>query len=124
MFLENMEALCASLREGGCNSVHIGGGEPFLDFEGLLTLVKTARQHGITVEYIETNGYWANSEGKVKARLEALADAGVDTLCISVDPFHAEYIPYGAPLRLAEWCRRYGFGHFLWQERFLSMIKS
>jgi len=119
-----MQAVCAALRSGSCSSVHIGGGEPFLDFEGLLTLVKTAQKYGIIVEYVETNGYWASSEDKVKDRLKALIDAGVDTLCISVDPFHAEYIPYAAPIRLAEWCRRYGFGYFLWQERFLPMMKS
>ena len=121
---EDMDAVCTTLTEGGCHSVHIGGGEPFLDFEGLLTLIKTATGHGIAVEYIETNGYWANNEAKVKSRLEALTVAGADTLCISVDPFHAEYVPYAAPLRLAEWCKRYGFGYFLWQERFLPMLKN
>jgi len=121
---EDMQAVCATLREGGCRSVHIGGGEPFLDFNGLVTLVKTARRNGIAVDYIETNGYWANNEEKVKSQLQALLDAGTDTLCISVDPFHAEYVPYSAPLRLAQWCRRYSFGHFLWQERFLPMMRN
>lgn len=124
MSQENMDSVCATLKEGGCRSVHIGGGEPFLDFDGLIALLKTARRHGITVEYIETNSYWATNEDKVKTRLEALARAGADTFCISVDPFHAEYVPYAAPLRLAKWCRSYGFGYFLWQERFLPMMQG
>jgi len=124
MSRKSMEATCVALREGGCRSVHIGGGEPFLDFDGLLALLKTADTHGINVEYIETNGYWAKEKSMVKSRLAALADAGADTFCISVDPFHAEYVPYAAPLRLAEWCRQAGFGYFLWQERFLSMMRG
>ena len=120
----DMDAVCATLREGGCRSVHIGGGEPFMDFDGLLALLKTARSHGISVEYIETNGYWAASEDGVKKRLQALACAGADTLCISVDPYHAEYVPYTAPLNLAKWCRAYGFGYFLWQERFVPMMQG
>ena len=124
MTREAMDHVCQTLVQGGCRSVHIGGGEPFLDFTGLIKLLKTAARHGISVDYIETNAYWAQDENDVKAKLHDLADAGADTFCISVDPFHAEYVPYGAPLRLAELCRKYGFGYFLWQERFLSMMRG
>jgi len=119
-----MEKVCATLREGDCRSIHIGGGEPFLDFDGLVDLIKIAHVHDISVEYIETNAYWAKDEKLVKSRLEALANAGADTFCISVDPFHAEYVPYGAPLQMAKWCREFGFGYFLWQERFLSSMRD
>ena len=124
MSQSDMDEVCATLKEGGCSSVHIGGGEPFLDFDGLVALVNTARKHGIAVEYIETNAYWAKNEEMVKSRLNALKNAGGDTLCISLDPFHGEYVPYAAPLRLAKWCKQYGFGCFLWQERFLPMMKK
>ena len=124
MSRDSMDAVCESLIEGGCRSVHIGGGEPFLDFDGLLTLLKTAKEYNISVEYIETNGYWSKDENTVKSRLNSLAAAGSDTLCISVDPFHAEYIPYAAPIKLAKWCKELGFGYFLWQERFLAMLEN
>jgi len=124
MTREAMDKVCQTLVRGGCRSVHIGGGEPFLDFDGLLNLLKTAARHGISVDYIETNASWAIDEDDVKAKLHALADAGADTFCISVDPYHAEYVPYSAPLRLAELCRKHGFGYFLWQERFLSMMSG
>jgi len=124
MTKENMDTVCALLKKGGCRSVHIGGGEPFLDFDGLLTLIKTAHMHGINVEYIETNGYWAKDEALVKSRLAALLEVGADTFCISVDPFHAEYVPFASPLNLAKWCREFGFGYFLWQERFLGPMKD
>ena len=119
--------ICGLLREGGCTSVHIGGGEPFLDIDGLVMLLETARKSGITVEYIETNAFWAADEDRAVKYLRALEAAGGDTLCISLDPFHAEYVPPALPIKLAEICRRQGFGYFLWQEKYrtaLSRLKN
>jgi len=110
------------LAEGGCRSLHIGGGEPFLDFDGLLGLVHEIRQSGIALSFVETNAFWAKDEGKVKSWLDALLGAGVDALCISFDPFHAEYVPVGRPLFLAEMCARTGMGCFLWQEKFMPVL--
>lgn len=117
-----MEETCRTLAEGGCRSVHIGGGEPFLDFDGLISLLNNCKKFGIAVEYIETNASWVESDADITERLRALAKAGADTLCISVDPYHAEYVPYAKPLKLAEICGKIGFGYFLWQERFLRVM--
>ena len=111
------------LREGGCRSVHIGGGEPFLDFDGLVMLVRILTDGGISVEYIETNAYWASDKELCKKYLRELRSAGAGTLCISLDPFHAEYVPVQLPLALAEICHKVGFGYFLWQDRFLPVMK-
>ena len=121
---EMAEEICAMLREGGCRSVHIGGGEPFLDIDGLIMLLKTARQAGITVEYVETNAFWAEDESRVVKYLHALAEAGADTLCISLDPFHAEYVAPALPVKLAEICRREGFGCFLWKENYRTLLSK
>jgi len=119
-----MDATILLLKEGGCRSVHIGGGEPFLDFDGLLTLCKKAANTGIAVDYVETNASWATDEETITRYLTQLRKVGVDTLCISVDPFHAEYVPYANPLRLAQVCQMQGFGCFLWQDRFLAMMQN
>ena len=119
-----MDETFGLLREGGCRSVHIGGGEPFIEFDGLLTLLAKAKKFDVFVDYIETNGCWATDEDTIAKHLSAINKAGADTLCISVDPFHAEYVPYAYPLRLAEVCREKGFGYFLWQERFLNMMRD
>jgi len=116
------EAVCLLLRDASCRSIHIGGGEPFLDFSGLLTLVQTAVDAGISVEYIETNAFWAGDRQLASMRLKELAHSGADTLCISIDPFHAEYVPVDLPLSLAETCKGLGFGYFLWQERFYPLL--
>ena len=120
---ESAEEICRLLLKGGCRSVHIGGGEPFLDFEGLLMTVRKLNQAGISLEYIETNAFFVEgSSNRAREYLKRLMAEGVDTLCISVDPYHAEYVPYGAPVALAELCGRIGMGFFLWKREYLSML--
>jgi hypothetical protein len=121
MDAEGIRKICRLLRRGGCVSVHIGGGEPFLDFEGLLRVIGELRRAGIRTEYAETNAYWAGG-GDAAERLKRLGESGLDTLCISLDPFHAEYVPYGAPLHLARLCEETGMGYFLWKEEFLRSL--
>ena len=113
------------LRKGGCRSVHIGGGEPFLNFKGLLMMIRALNNAGIDIEYIETNAYWITGDSspqKSEEKLKCLLKEGCDTLCISIDPYHAEHIPYGAPLALTELCDKTGMGYFLWKQEFLSAL--
>lgn len=122
---QSAEKICSLLRKGGCSSVHIGGGEPFLDFEGLLMMIRKLRKTGITLEYIETNAFWAAPGFDIKEaekKLITLLAEGKITLCISVDPFHAEYVPYGAPLALVNLCEKIGVGYFLWKQEFLPLL--
>jgi len=119
---EATEKICRLLRKGGCRSVHIGGGEPFLDFDGLVMMIQKLKQAGIRVEYIETNASWINDNDDTKESLEQLKHllaSGGNALCISVDPFHAEYVPYGAPLTLAKLCEKAGMDYFIWKSEFL-----
>jgi hypothetical protein len=116
-----MREICRLLRKGGIGSVHIGGGEPFLDFEGLTMAVEELGDAGIALDYIETNAFWAADPGGA-ARLKRLKSIGVEALCISVDPFHAEYIPCALPLRLAALCDKNGMGYFLWKQQFLPAL--
>lgn len=122
---EAAENICGLLRKGNCRSVHIGGGEPFLNFEGLLMMIRKLRKARITLEYIETNAFWAAEGADVKKAadyLKALLAEGAATLCISIDPFHAEYVPYGAPLALAGLCEKTGADYFLWKREFLPLL--
>jgi hypothetical protein len=118
---ETMREICRLLRKGGIGSVHIGGGEPFLDFEGLVAAVEELRDAGIALDYIETNAFWAGEAGAT-AKLKKLRSLEVEALCISVDPFHAEYVPYALPLRLASLCEKCGLGSFLWKQQFLPAL--
>jgi len=119
---EVAESVCKILRDGGCRSIHIGGGEPFLNFDKLLMLIETVSNSGIIVEYIETNAFWASNQKQTARMLKDVQLAGANTLCISLDPFHAEYVPVELPLSLAATCQDVGFDFFLWQERFLAKL--
>ncbi|MDR2178544.1 MAG: radical SAM protein [Treponema sp.] len=119
---KTMREICAVLRRGGIGSVHVGGGEPFLNIEGLLMAVRELAAAGISLDYVETNGFWAADVKEARETLRALAGEGVHSLCVSLDPFHAEYVPYGLPLRLAELCDEEGMGYFLWKQQFLRPL--
>ena len=126
---ESAENVCRLLRKGDCRSVHIGGGEPFLDVDGLVMTIRKLKQAGIKLEYIETNAYWAadtsdqkSDQKKAREILKKLLAEGPCTLCISIDPYHAEYVPYGAPLALAELCEKTGVEYFLWKNEFLHTL--
>jgi hypothetical protein len=118
---ERARQICELLNRGNIGSVHIGGGEPFLDFEGLLGVIGALRESAIRLDYIETNAFWA-AGASAAAKIEALLSQGVEALCISIDPYHAEYVPYHYPLLLAKKCDAAGLGYFLWKREFLSIL--
>ena len=119
---ETAEEVCRILCEGGCSSVHIGGGEPFINFDGLIVMIQKLKKARIKLEYIETNAFWALDLKRANDILARLLGEGVNTLCISIDPFHAEFVPYCAPLSLAKLCDKNGMGYFLWKQEFLSVL--
>ena len=118
------ENVASLLERAGTISVHIGGGEPFMDFDGLCTLIQALNRHGIGIDYIETNGYWANDEEFAKRRLEVLKRLGVYTIMVSVDPFHIEYVPLERALKLVSLLQKHGFDYFIWQQRFLKRLMA
>ena len=120
---ETAEQTAKLLVSAGCRSIHIGGGEPLIDFEGLLKMLHIFSGAGIRIEYLETNAFWAN-DADSEAKIKAIMKTGVDTLCISIDPYHAEYVPYERPLLLAEKCENTGMGYFLWKQQFLRMLSK
>ncbi|MBQ4606218.1 MAG: radical SAM protein [Clostridia bacterium] len=119
---EKAEELAALLEKAGTTSVHIGGGEPFLHFPSLCDTVKALGRHGIAIDYIETNGFWAVKEDFVRDRLHTLRQLGVDCIMVSVDPFHIEYVSLERVLLLANLLDEEGFDYFLWQKRFLHKL--
>ncbi len=112
------------LRQNGCYSVHIGGGEPFLNFEGLTSVIKALREEQIFIDYIETNAFWVKDEEKAKRYIRELLAMGVDTFCISIDPFHAEFVAPSLPLKLSRLCQNLGMGSFLWKQNFVKVLQK
>ncbi len=119
---EMAERLAAILEEAGTSSVHIGGGEPFMNFRALCTLIEALNRHDVGVDYIETNAFWCSDEDFVRERLTKLRELGVTTIMVSVDPFHIEYVPLERPLRLCQLMNECEFDYFIWQDRYLRKM--
>ena len=117
---------CKILSANGVNSMHIGGGEPFMNFTALCDLLAAFRKYNINVDYIETNAFWCNesNQAEVIDKLRILREYDVDTVMVSVDPFHIEFVPLYKPLLLVKLLRSEGFGYFIWQEQYLKMMSS
>ncbi len=121
---EMAEDVASLLEKAGALSVHIGGGEPFLNFVALCNLIAALNRHSVGVDYIETNAYWCNDEDFVRERLMMLKKLGVRTVMVSVDPFHIEYIPLERPLKLCTLLDECGFEYFIWQQKFLKRLMA
>ena len=86
--------IMTTIRSLGCRSIHIGGGEPFLNFEGLLNVARVAQDIGMGIDYIETNSSWFKDEETAISLLRQLQLCGVSQLLVSISPFHNEFIPF------------------------------
>ena len=77
----------------GCR-VHLTGGEPFGDWQRLIGVCRQAAELGLgPLQKVETNGFWADDERVIRARLRNLDQAGMETLGISADPYHQQFVP-------------------------------
>jgi len=90
---ETSEKNLQAVRSLGCRSVHIGGGEPLLRPDGLAAVLKIANALGVAVEYVETNSSWFKDSRSAEAFLKDLRTQGLETLLVSISPFHNEHIP-------------------------------
>ncbi len=103
----------------GCPAVHIGGGEPLLNPPRLIKVLTAARNTGISIDYVETNAAWFTALEPAKTLLKDLKRAGLETLLVSISPFHNAYIPFGRTLGLIDACRRTGIRVFPWVNAFV-----
>ncbi len=103
MSVEAARGHWAALKRLGAEAagLHVGGGEPFGDFERLAAVVRAAREAGLEgVGYVETNGFWATDDGLVRERLAELREAGMRQISISCDVFHQAFVDPAGPQRL------------------------
>lgn len=107
----------------GCYSVHIGGGEPFLNVNGLEEVLIAAKEENMQIDYIETNSSWFTSEGTAVDILRKLKKAGLRTLLISMSPFHNEHIPFRKVKEVMSVCRKTGVLIFPWIQEFYPELE-
>lgn len=124
MTKEAADKIFSLLKNMGCGSVHIGGGEPFMNFERLLDVCKSALSHRVYIDYIETNASWFTDDERAGEKLKKLKYAGVGCLLVSVDPFHNGFVPYVKIKNLLNCCKKNGMETFVWQSRFEPVVRQ
>ena len=118
------EANLQTIRRLGCASVHIGGGEPLLRPEALGDVLQVARKVGVAVEYVETNSSWFKDRDSAMAILLKLRQQGLQTLLVSISPFHNEFIPFSRIQGVIEAARQAGIGIFPWISDFIADLSE
>ena len=113
------EANLRVIRDLGCLSVHIGGGEPLLRPDELGKVLDVAAKVGVSIEYVETNSSWYKDFDSVKHILSHLHSKRLNTLLVSISPFHNEYIPFDKVKGLMDACRQTGISVFPWVSEFV-----
>lgn len=113
MSLEMAERIFAALgREPRAPSLHLAGGEPMLNLERLVDIVKLAAKHRVRLSYVETNASVCAEEASTLRDLRRLRDAGLPAILISADMFHNEFVPFSRTRRCAEAARKvFGAGN-------------
>jgi organic radical activating enzyme len=75
------------------NSIMTFGGEPLLYPDVVYAIHSTAKTCGINSRQIITNAGYTRSEKMSHSIATKLAESGVNSIAVSVDAFHQEYIP-------------------------------
>lgn len=112
------------IMELGCPSVHIGGGEPFLDIPGLSGVLNAAQATGMSVDYVETNSSWFINDQQAQAILKKLRPLGLHTLLVSISPFHNEFIPFYKVKGIIAAAQAAGVSVFPWVSGFWDDLDS
>jgi hypothetical protein len=105
-----------------CSSIHIGGGEPFLQPEELSNTLETARSEKVNIEYVETNSSWFKDEPSAIRVLKRLKESGLSMLLVSISPFHNRYIPFYKVKGVIDASAKAGIAIFPWIQEFYPEI--
>jgi len=90
--MEIIEKILKSLPNYSLDTIGISGGEPLLFYDDILKIGDIAQKYNIQL-IIFSNAFWAYSDAHAKKYLFALKDRGLDSLRLSTDQFHQEFIP-------------------------------
>ncbi len=121
---EVLSKILQKIKSLGCHSVHVGGGEPFLNLDGLKMVIEVASSLRVNIEYVETNSSWFGGRESAIDTLYSLKKRGLSTLLISMSPFHNEHIPFYKVKGVIEACRAAKINTFLWIAEFYPEING
>jgi MoaA/NifB/PqqE/SkfB family radical SAM enzyme len=85
--------------------IGLSGGEAFLYFERLCTIIKYAAKKYALVS-VNTNGFWGKTLAIAVEKVRIIKEAGLKRLVVSIDDFHEEYINREAVLNVIKACKK------------------
>lgn len=88
----------------GIRVIYLTGGEVFLYYREVLTLVSAIAERGIA-GVVETNGSWAANRPAAERRIRELKARGLGCLAVSVDTYHQEFGSADRAIRAIEVAR-------------------
>jgi hypothetical protein len=91
---------------------------------GLEKVLEAATRAGVRVQYVETNSAWFRDLGQAVQILAGLKQRGLDTLLISLSPFHNEFIPFDRVKGVVRACEEAGINVFPWIEEFWPELEA
>ncbi|MCM8807336.1 MAG: radical SAM protein [Candidatus Omnitrophica bacterium] len=74
------------------NSLHLTGGEPFMNLPLLIESIKLCKRYNLSF-FVETNCYWAKNEEYAEKILRKLKEVGLNSILLSYSIFYADKIP-------------------------------
>jgi len=95
-------------------SIMTFGGEPLLYPEIVCAIHKEAKNVGIPVRDVITNGFWSRKTPEIQEIAENLVKSGVNEATVSVDCFHQEFIPLDIVKKAAGSLLKAGIEHISW----------
>jgi len=86
-----IEKILKALSQYDIDSVGISGGEPLVYYEDMLEIGDMAQRYNIGL-ILFSNAFWAKNEEITEHYLSNLKERGLNTLQLSTDQFHQEFI--------------------------------
>jgi MoaA/NifB/PqqE/SkfB family radical SAM enzyme len=105
-------------------SFMVFGGEPMLYSARAIAIFKKAHQLNIPKISMLTNGIWGKDKQEAETLALKLKAAGLNTLGISVDAFHLQYIPLEYPRNAAQASLKAGIEQVTWNVAVMESINA
>lgn len=88
--------------------IDISGGEPMLHPDEIEAIIRRVKSHGKGIR-LTSNGFWASTPKRAEAMLRRLKQAGLDSVGLSLDKWHLEFLPANLARHFIDACRLVGF---------------
>ena len=115
--------MSALSKERSLDGIHFGGGESSLFFDRLLYAIRSAVNHNVQIDYLETNGGWCVDDQTALDGFKRLRDAGLPGVLISASLFHLEFTPLNITKTAIRAAHKVFGGAFVWTDEVLWLME-